>query len=446
MSGKKDGEFLVYTNQQNAQDVGKIEIHPSKEERARLRELAKRYSEIAQSPEMQTRKRQWKALRDLKPERPMILFETFCVTGFLKEEELECSDPYLRNVEKSLLYDIKQFETLGDDIVLENYFQLAWRVLRSDYGVPIVEHHAENSMGYMSNFPIASLDDLEKLHERSFFVDRERTLGFRQTLEEIFGDILPVRVGNFDNFFSDLGFNPFCGNYDPVLTMDLFKLVGNENLMFWPYDHPEALKWLLDFLIEDRRRFIKWLQDEKLMALNTDNQFAGPSGYGYVSDLPAADSGAAPVAKNCWAWVESQETNLYSPQMFDELFLPYLAEYGNLFGMVTYGCCEPVDDRIEYIKKAMPTLRTVSVSGWNNFERVAEALGRDYVYCRKPNPTFISGAEGDWQGMREDIQRTWNCTKNQPVEFIVRDVYDVAGDIDRLPKWVAMVKEIIGIA
>ena len=301
-------------------------------------------------------------------------------------------------------------------------------------------------MGYMSNFPIASLDDLEKLHERSFFVDRERTLGFRQTLEEIFGDILPVRVGNFDNFFSDLGFNPFCGNYDPVLTMDLFKLVGNENLMFWPYDHPEALKWLLDFLIEDRRRFIKWLQDEKLMALNTDNQFAGPSGYGYVSDLPAADSGAAPVAKNCWAWVESQETNLYSPQMFDELFLPYLAEYGNLFGMVTYGCCEPVDDRIEYIKKGMPTLRTVSVSGWNNFERVAEALGRDYVYCRKPNPTFISGAEGDWQGMREDIQRTWNCTKNQPVEFIVRDVYDVAGDIDRLPKWVTMVKEIIGIA
>jgi len=43
-------------------------------------------------------------------------------------------------------------------------------------------------------------------------VDRERTLSFRDTLTEIFGDILPVRVGNYDNWFADMGFNPFCGN------------------------------------------------------------------------------------------------------------------------------------------------------------------------------------------------------------------------------------------
>ncbi|MEG1754041.1 MAG: hypothetical protein RR234_09025, partial [Christensenella sp.] len=409
-------KYQIYTNQQTADDIGRLDIKPTQKETERLRKLAARYSEIAQSDDMKTKKRQWTALRDLKPERPMILFETFSVTGFLTEADFECENPYLKNVEKTFLQAIKQYEFVQDDIVIENYFQLAWRVIRSDYGVKIVEHHADDSMGYMSNFPIATPED-----------------------------ILPVRVGNYDNFFPDFGFNPFCGNNAPVITMDLFKLVGNDNLMFWPYDHPEALTKLMDFLMEDRRRFVKWLQDEKIMALNTDNQFAGPSGYGYVSELPNASSGAVPTPKNCWTWVESQETNLYSPDMFGELFLPYLAEYANMFGLVSYGCCEPVDDRIDLVKKAMPGLRTVSVSGWNNFESVAESLGKDYVYCRKPNPAYISGADRNWDGMKKDIERTWNCTKNQPVEFVVRDVYDIAEDMARIPEWVKMTKETVGI-
>lgn len=438
-------QYQIYTNQQAVDDVGRIDIKPTQKETERLRNLAARYAEIAQSDDMKVKKRQWTALRDLKPERPMFLFETLSVTGFIEDSEYECENKYLKNVERTFLQALKQYEFVKDDIVIENYFQLAWRVIRSDYGVKIVEHHAADSMGYMSNFPIQTPDDLSKLKERTFYVDKERTLGFKQTLEELFGDLLPVRVGNYDNWFADLGFNPFCGNNAPVLTMDLFKLVGNDNLMFWPYDHPEALKQLMEFLIADRRRFVKWLQDEKIMALNTDNQFAGPSGYGYVSELPGCESGADAVPNNCWTWVESQETNLYSPEMFDALFLPYLAEFANLFGLVSYGCCEPVDDRIEHIKKAIPKLRTVSVSGWNNFEQVAESLGKDYVYCRKPNPAYISGPDRNWDGMRQDIERTWNCTKNQPVEFIVRDVYDVARDIDRIPAWVRMAKETVGL-
>ena len=438
-------KYQVYTNQQSAEDWGAVQINPTREERERLRALAGRFAEIAHSGEMAVRKRQWKALRDLKPERPMILFETFSVADFLPESELRCRHPYLRNVEKSLLYGLKQYGEVGDDIVLEKYFQLAWRIIRSDYGVKIEEHHAENSMGYMSNFPIATPDDLGKLKERAFYVDRERTLGLKYTLIDIFGDLLPVRVGNYDNFFPDIGFNPFVGNNAPVLTMDLFKLVGNENMLFWPYDYPEALTELLEFLTADRMRFLKWLKEEKILAPNTDNQFAGPSGYGYVSELPDAQGQMDVDSKDCWTWCESQETNLFSPQMFDEWFLPYLAKYANQFGLVSYGCCEPVDDRIEYIKKAIPGLRTISVSGWNNFEQVAESLGKEYVYCRKPNPTFISGAEPNWEGAEEDIRRTWNCTRDKVVEFIVRDVYDIAGDAGRIAEWVKMARRVIGL-
>lgn len=438
-------EYQVYTNQSEDNSAGAIEINPTDEEIKRLRELAQRWHEIAVSDDVAVKKRQWKALRDLRPERPMILFETFSVAGFITDDDLTCQNEYLRNVEKAMLFTVKQYDFVKDDIVTEDYFRLAWRIHRSDYGVKIVETHAENSMGYMSNFPIKTPEDLKKLKPRTFRVDKERTLGFKKTLEDIFGDILPVVVGNYDNFFPDMGFNPFCGNNAPILTMDLFKLIGNDNLVFWPYDEPEALRNLLDYLLEDRKRFVQWEQEEGVMALNSDNQFAGPSGYGYVSDLPAVSSGAPPIPENCWTWVESQETNLFSPEMFNEWFLPYLAEYSNMFGQVTYGCCEPVDDRIEYIKAAIPDLRTVSVSGWNNFEKVAESLGQNYVYCRKPSPAYISGPDRNPDGMEEDIRRTWACTKNQPVEFVVRDVYDVGGDIERIPEWVKMTRRIVGI-
>ena len=45
------------------------------------RELAKQYAEIAADDVMATRKRQWKALHDLKPEKPMIIFEPYWLDG-----------------------------------------------------------------------------------------------------------------------------------------------------------------------------------------------------------------------------------------------------------------------------------------------------------------------------------------------------------------------------
>lgn len=424
----------------------KIEpIKYTENEKLRLRTLAQRWMEIATSPMMKERKRLWKCLHDRKPVRPMILFETFAVTGYLKEEELKCEHALLRNVEKSLLYGVRQFEELDDDIVLEEHFRIPWKINRSTYGVEIHEHHAKDSLGYLSNFPIQTPDDLGLLKERTFSVDRNATMLLKHMLEEIFGSIMPVRVGNFDNFFADLGFNPFTGNNFIGITMDVFKLIGNENMMFWPFDDPDALHALLRYLTDDRIRFYNWIEKEGLLDANTDNQFAGPSSYGYVSDLPGPGSQESYKLSDVWGWPESQETQQISPDMYEEFYLPYLAEVGNLFGHTYYGCCETVDDRIDRIAKAMPNLRTVSVSGWNNFEKVGEILGNNYVYSRKPTPAHISGSYPNWDLAEEDIRSTLNAAKNGSLEFIVRDVYEVNGDISRLSKWVEMTKRVLQI-
>ena len=366
--------YTVMSNMSESKDniiLNKI----SKKDIERLRELAKQWMEIASSDEMKTRKRDWRLLHDLKPVRPMILFEAISVSGFFNDEELICENELLRNVEKTFATNLKQYHDLGDDIVLEPYYRIAWKVTKSNYGVDIIEKHAKDSLGYKSNFPINTIDDISKLKEREFFVDREASLNLKEQLDHIFGDIMPVIIGNYDNFFPGVGYTPFLGNNFIGITMDLFKLVGNENMMFWPYDQPDELHKIMRYLCDDRKRFFKWMEKEKLLTFNTDNQFAGPSSYGYVSELPGVDSTEDVTLDKLWVWPESQETTQISPAMFDEFFLGYISEVSNMFGLSYYACCEPIHDRFEYIKKAIPNLRTVSIAGWNDFQSIGEQLG-----------------------------------------------------------------------
>jgi hypothetical protein len=67
-----------------------------------IRELASRWKDLAAQPVMRERKRLWKAVHDLKPERPVILVETSSIDGFVAPEELSCQDPFLRAVEQNL--------------------------------------------------------------------------------------------------------------------------------------------------------------------------------------------------------------------------------------------------------------------------------------------------------------------------------------------------------
>jgi hypothetical protein len=93
----------------------------------------------------------------------------------------------------------------------------------------------------------------------------------------------------------------------------------------------------------------------------------------------------------------------------------------------------------------MPNLRTVSISGWNNLKKIGTLLGKDYVHSKKPNPAFISGASPDWERMAKDIKDSFDVCPGGNMEVVVRDVYDINGDMKRLGKWVEMTKKIVGL-
>ena len=445
-----------------------------REERQALRSMAARWMEHAADPIMAERRRLWRAVKDLRMERPVMLVETCMLPDYIAAHELVCRDPYLRNIEKSLFEIVRHADEIGDDIVVDPYFRIPWEIELSDYGVPLVAHHASatdgSDVGYTFDFGVQSAADIDKLHLRTRCVNRELSHSKHALLQDIFGDILPVRLGGYDWFDPDPGYRPWLGNLYAGLTMDLFKMIGNQRLLYWVYDEPELIHRLMRLIRDDRIAHFDFLQREGLLYQNTDAWMPCPGSYGYVSDLEKSDDSRLKMAdetagaqgessifnlqseseseavrlQDCWVWVEAQECAPMSPRMFNEFFLPYVADVAQPFGLAYWGCCEAVHDRLPYIEKAIPNLRAVSVSGWSDLQRAAEIIGKKYVYSRKPTPSFISGANPEWDRVEKDLRDTLTAARDCNLELCFRDIYTIDGDRGRLARWVSMARGMIG--
>jgi len=95
-------------------------VAPCKKDRETLRMLAGRVREIADLPEMETRRRRWREFNALRPERPMILcFPEGASLELVPESELTCEDPFLRRWEWNLRFKLYWWDHLRDDNVLE---------------------------------------------------------------------------------------------------------------------------------------------------------------------------------------------------------------------------------------------------------------------------------------------------------------------------------------
>ncbi len=407
----------------------------STHDREILRSLAGRWMELAAMPVMETRKRQWTALKDLQPERPMVLFETWTVENFVAPEELQCSTTGLRELEQSMRAVIRQAEDLGDDFVVDPFMRIEWKIEASDYGVPIIAEHAKDGMGgdtaYHYNHPIQRPEDVSKLQPRTWRVERSTTQQRVEELNDLFGDLLPVVLHG-------------TGMQIAALTSDLFRLIGNNNLLMWPYDAPKELHAVMAYLRDDRLAYYRWLESENLLGLNNNSYIVGSGSPGFTTALPTAGFGGKTGLNDLWIWMESQETTMISPRMFGKFFLPYMAEVAALFGLVYYGCCEPVHDRWDLILKAIPQVRAVSISPWCDMKIMGEKLGKSCVFSRKPKPWLISGDAPNWEELEKDVDETVAAAKDGCLEIIFRDVYRINDDRSRLRRWVDLVRSRVG--
>ena len=75
--------------------------------------------------------------------------------------------------------------------------------------------------------------------------------------------------------------------------------------------------------------------------------------------------------------------------MFKEYEVDYASRICERFGLVYYGCCDPLDDRMAEVRM-LPNVRKISISPWSDQERAADDIGDDFVFSRKPSPALLA--------------------------------------------------------
>ena len=405
-----------------------------------LRTLAGRWMEHAANPVMAQRRRQWKAVKDLASEKPMILVETCALSDYIGRDELVCADPFARNVERSLYEVVRHADEIGDDIVVDPWFRVPWVLEISDYGVPAQKRGAAVSGTPRSP---AQLENAGRLHQRSRCVNRMESLHNKELLEDIFGDILPVRLGGWDPFHRDPGYRPWLGSLYAGLSTDLLDLIGSDNLGAWAHDNPALLQRIMAVICGDWKAHFRFMEKEGLLYANTDTWMPCPGSYGFVSDLPAPSADGTPATlRDCWCWTDVPESALIPSGIFRDFLLPSLAEVMKPFGLAWCGFRHAHHE--DGILKAVPNLRAVSVSAESNQDAGGELLGKGYVYSRNPVPTPISGANPDWELLKKDVRGTLDAARGCSLEFCFRGIASINGDRSRLARWVRMTRAMMG--
>ena len=394
-----------------------------------LRGLAQKVREIANRESMQTLIEKWKRHNSLKGTSPMI-----CVSPegswreILPEAALQCSDKLFRTVEFDLRAKIFWAEKLKDDTPISANINIPWDITLGSYGMDVEMDTTESETGsFRYKEPIKNIDDdFHKLRRREISLNRESTRQKVEMIGNAVGDILNVRIRG--THWWTLG-----------LTSEAIKLVGLTNLMMMMYDNPEGLHKLMAFLRDEHLSYIQYLKTNDLLCLNNEDDLIASGGIGYTNELPAPGFDGRVRFRDMWGFAESQETVGISPDMFSEFVFPYQLALLENFGINCYGCCEPIEGRWEDVSK-IPRLRRISVSPWSNQLTMRDYLGKNYIFSRKPNPSFVC-AGFDEQAIRDDLSLTMSIAKDTNMEIILKDTHTVQNEPQRLSKWVEIARE-----
>ena len=416
-----------------------MEWHIPDRERTYLRELSRKQAEYAALPVMAQRRQMWYDLNGGNPDtRPPVIIETGTFDrDFMPGGVLQCASETGRTVERQLLRNIRNHELIDDDKVMPDTFDIGWFVDIDEMGVKCDREMIEDAQGVETGFrylhPIENLEeDLDLLKPAVCRVDRQGTMAWKSFLEDLLVDLLPVeiRTGLFG-----------CS----MLTHRVIELMGMEAFFMAMYDSPDALHRLMAFLRDNALRVMRWAEVEGLLRVNNGNQASFGSSYNYTDSLPAPGfTGAAARMCDMWGNANSQETVGVSPELFHEFCFPYYRDVCEPVGLLYYGCCEPAHPFWDDIRR-LPHLKKVSISRWCNQRFMGEALqGTDTVFSRKPDPNLlgvdVTLNEENWTS---HIHETLEATQGVCVEFIIRDVYTVHGDLDKARRAVALARKAV---
>ena len=396
-----------------------------------LRELAKKYASLAALPVQKERYERARDINDLKPRRPMVWLDEIPwhemdIDGKL---QLVCEDDFARQIEWHFRSTLYRWEYIQGDMVVENVFNIPKHYTSTGIGIEVRENllSTDDRNHIISHYYLDQLDTMDKVNAIQEPVltahpdiDNRRA----EWANTILDGILPVRLQGHYLYHAPWDVIPRYRGVTTVLT----------DLAFEPEFTHAIIKKFADGAISAAKQMEKLqLVDSHISSLHCTPP--------YVSDL---DSGNRPATlKDCWFRGMAQLFTEVSPQMFEEFELNYAKPLMAEFGLVYYGCCEALDDKIQLLK-TIPNLRKIGISPWATPEICAEQIGADYVFAHKPNPAYVSGTFDEDTVRKEIINIIEICHKyGCPFEFVIKDISTVSYKPQNLIQWAKTVKSVI---
>ncbi|WP_305768093.1 hypothetical protein [Candidatus Epulonipiscium viviparus] len=404
----------------------------NKREREYLRMLAKEQRELANLPIMAEKTDRWYAHNELKGDIPMIVMEELT---FWKDisPDLFCENILTREIEEELLRNIIPYNLFGDDKIVPNYYPLKFEIEGLRYGLDSHKICSFDGQNFYIKPHLGSLkQDFQKLSFSNYTYKQQALKVKKHKIQNILGDILDVVPVNTTNHWN-------CS-----LTQQALELLGRDNMFYSITREPEEFKNLMTFLANDTIRLLRFQEHERCICLNNKNNYIGGS-YCFSHELPQQGFNGIVKSSDTWGHINAQEFFEVSSKVFKEFILPETKRVAEEFGMIYYGCREPISNFWENNIDQIKNLRKVSVSALCDEQFIAPRLSqRGIIYSKQIPPCFLGAEKSfDEEAFRKyikismDIIRKNNCK----AEFIFRDIYNIHGNLDKLRRAVEIVRE-----
>ncbi|UCE47575.1 MAG: hypothetical protein JSW47_18495 [Phycisphaerales bacterium] len=401
-----------------------------------LRRLAGEVAEIASLDINREKARLWTKLNDLNSERPMVWINEICWNEMNVDDELTlgAEHPWARDQEDLLRKILYQWRHLPADMVISDFIRCPLAIHSTDFGiiedVDIVKtDETSDVVSRHFNIQIRKPEDLEKIKMPTVTHNEEATEYQYQAMCEVFDGIMPVKkVGQAHIWFTPWDY--------------LIRWWGIEEAMMDMILRPDMVNAAVSKMVDAWMVELDQFQRMNLLSLDSTNERVGSGGYGYTKQLPGNDYDPDHVRPhNMWGCSNAQIFSEVSPEMHWEFAIKHDMRWLERFGMTYYGCCEPLDKKIDLLR-SIPNLRKISVSPWCDIDRAIDGIGADYAVSHKPTPAVF--AESQWQPekARADIRQVLEKAEGRcHIEFIMKDISTVRYEPLRLWEWARIAME-----
>ncbi len=396
-----------------------------------LRDLVKRYLEVCNRPQQEKVRELWRKHNSLEKTCPLVIVRGG--VAFNKEipelRDLECEDPLFRQHERALRKRLYK-STLGDDNIFEPWLTVGAVHKCTGWGVDVERDVAEEDGGsWKVDYPIKKEEDLDKLRMPRHEIDEEATEEKYERLGDAVGDLIDISV--------DRG--PAYRVWSGDLATDLGYLRGIEHFMLDMHDRPEWLHDMLSFMRDGVLRTHNQAEEAGDWGLNNHTNQSMP----YAKELqdPAPDEYGVDRSE-LWCFMAAQEFAQVGPKNHDEFMLQYQLPILKKFGLVAYGCCEDLTNKIDMLGQ-IPNLRRIAVTPWADVQKCAEQIGEDYVISWRPSPERMVCSGFSEKRVREMTEEAMEACKGLHVDISLKDIQTVQNEPARLKKWVQITRDVV---